>query len=79
MERTLSLDADVEAMLRDEMASHGTTLSQTVNACLRRGLSPHQGRASPFVVKARPMGLRPGISLENIGKLLEQLDGLAHR
>jgi hypothetical protein len=33
----------------------------------------------PFKVDARPMGLLPGIDLDNIGQLLEQLDGPLHK
>jgi hypothetical protein len=42
---------------------------------VRRAATP----ASRFIVRARPMGLREGLSLESVPKLLEQLEGPLHR
>jgi hypothetical protein len=32
-----------------------------------------------FRVQARDLGLRPGLQLDNVTELLEQIDGPAHR
>jgi hypothetical protein len=32
-------------------------------------------KAKPDKTKGKPMGLRPGINLDNIGELLAQLEG----
>jgi hypothetical protein len=53
-----------------------------VNEALRRGLVVAGPRVDqpPFVVKARDLGaLRPGLTLDNIGELFEQVEGPAHR
>jgi len=43
---------------------------------MRITLPPDSPATKPFVVKARAMGLLPGISYDNIGELLESLDRL---
>ena len=81
MRTTLTLDEDNAAKLRDEMKRTGRSLKATVNHCLRRGFeSPGEDDlATRFVIEARPMGLRPGYDLDDIGGLLDLLDGEAHR
>ncbi len=81
MRTTLTLDEDIVAKLRDEMARTGESLKETVNACLRRGFeSPSDDDlTTPFTIEPRAMGARPGFDLDDIGGLLEILDGVAHR
>lgn len=78
MRTTLTLDDDVAARLRAEARRTGRPFKQVVNECLRRGLlRPRRaaGRA-PFRVVARDLGaLKPGLSLDNIGELLEVVEG----
>ncbi len=52
-----------------------------LNSCLRRGLRQGKPRREKpkFRVNAREMGLRPGVDLDNVGALLEQIEGLEHR
>jgi plasmid stability protein len=82
MRTTLTLDDDVAEKLKAEMRQSGASFKATVNEILRRGLNaktriPDRER---FSVKARDLGrLRPGLSLDNIGELLEQLEGQVHR
>jgi hypothetical protein len=74
---TLTLDDDVAAKLKAAVRRSGRPFRDVVNETLRRGLvaaSPDKPRA-PFRVAARNLGVRPGIELDNIGKLLELLDG----
>lgn len=81
MRTTLTIDDDVAAKLRDEMAKSQRSLKEVVNAFLRQGLEApsDEDLASPFTVKARPMGLRNGFDLDDIGGLLELLDGVSRR
>lgn len=81
MRTTLTLDEDVARKLQAEMRRCGRSFKDTVNGCLRRGLNARRELkpGAPFEVRARPMGLRPGLNLDNIGDLLEQLEGPAHR
>ena len=82
MRTTLTLDEDVAAKLKSLARRSGRTFRHVVNDTLRRGLA--RPPASPvrerFAVKARDLGrLRPGLNLDNIGELLEQIEGPLHR
>jgi hypothetical protein len=78
---TLSLDNDVSAKLREESRRTGKPFKQVVNDYLRLGLSVRRQAAStpPFKVKARPLGLRPGFSYDNVWELIEQIEVPLHR
>ena len=80
MRTTVTLDEDVVAKLRDRMNRSGTTFKETLNVCLRRGLEQptDEDLSRPFTVEARSMGLRAGIDLDDIGGLLDLLDGPAY-
>lgn len=54
---------------------------EVVNDTLRRGLmTDRPGKRSPFRVRTRSLGgLRPGLSLDNISDLLDQVEGPLHR
>jgi len=72
---TLTLDEDVAAKLKAETRKSGKPFKQVVNETLREGLlRPLPAKLPPFKVKARPMGLRPGLNYDCIGALLEYLD-----
>ena len=81
MRTTLTLDDDVAAKLKAEARKSGEAFKQTVNRILRLGLNARRESAPvpPFTVRARAMGLRPGMSLDNIEELLDQLDGPMRR
>lgn len=83
MRTTLTLDEDVAERLKTEARRSGRPFKVVVNECLRIGLSSRpKGRSQvpPFVVLARDLGaLRPGLSLDNIGDLLEAGEGPLHR
>ena len=82
MRTTLSLDDDVAAKLKARVRRTGRAFKDVVNDALRRGLAeaaPVSARAR-FVVKARDLGrVRPGLDLDNIGELLDQVEGSRHR
>jgi plasmid stability protein len=77
---TLTLEDDVAARLRAESRRTGKSLKTVVNEALRVGLdrSRERERAS-FEVVARDLGLRPEIDLDDIGGLLERIEGPDHR
>ena len=81
MRTTLTLDEDNATKLRDEMARTGRGLKETVNARLRRGFEApsEEDLATPFTVMPRAMAARPGIDLDDIGGVLDLLDGASHR
>jgi hypothetical protein len=82
MRTTLTLDDDVAAKLRAESRRSGRPFRAVVNETLRRGLANRPSRpARPtFKVTARDLGnLRPGLSLDNVAELIEQVEGSLHR
>ena len=77
----MTLDEDVAVKLRAEARHSGEPFKQIVNRVLRLGLNAQaQVKASPpFKVKARTLGLRPGLSYDCIGQLLEHVEGPMRR
>ena len=77
MRTTLTLDDDVAAKLKAEVRRSGNSFKQVVNDFLRRAITapPPAPKQRPFPILVRDLGLRPGLSLDNIGELLEQIEG----
>jgi hypothetical protein len=76
MKRTVTLDEDVEQLLRDAIRRTGQSFQQTINAAMRAGLSGRsiQSGGPRFVVKARPLGLRAGLYPASLNKLVDTLE-----
>lgn len=83
MRTTLTLDDDVAAKLKAETRRSGLSFRDVVNDTLRRGLLARRGGTAPapqFRIEARDLGdHKPGISLDNVSELVEQLEGPSHR
>jgi hypothetical protein len=82
MRTTITLDDDVEKKLDAEVRRQkNATFKDVVNETLRIGLLTRRElkATEPFRVKARPMGVMPGINYDNIGDLLEHLEGAQHK
>lgn len=82
MRTTLTLDDDVAAKLKAEARRVGRPFREVVNEALRRGLVARRGPSArePFKIKPRDLGsVRPGLSLDNVGDLIEQVEGPLHR
>lgn len=80
MRTTLTLDDDVDAKLRAEARRTGKPLKSVINEALRASLQRNVRSSKPFKVTPKDLGkLRPGVSLDNIGELLETLEGPWHR
>ncbi len=82
MRTTLTLDEDVAAKLKSLARRTGRAFRDVVNETLRRGLAdarqPQVRRG--FKVEARDLGRRrPGLSLDNVAELLDQVEGPMHR
>jgi hypothetical protein len=81
MRTTLTLDGDVAAKLKAEARRSGRSFKETVNSLLRVALNaPRKPSGTPrFKIRARDLGrLRPGLSLDNVGELLERAEGPGH-
>jgi hypothetical protein len=78
---TLTLDDDVKAKLDEEVRKNGKSFKEAVNHYLRLGLNAQAVTkpVKPFVVRARPLGLPPGLSYDNVEELIEQFEGPLHK
>ena len=82
MRTTLTIDDDLAKRLEEAQKRLGVSFKEIVNLMLRQGLErqhPSLRKIPRFQVKARPMGLTPGVNYANIGELLEQLEGAQHK
>ncbi len=76
MRTTVTLDKDVERLLREAMHRSRSGFKQTLNAAIRAGLNRKAASATrrPFVIKARPLGLRAGLDPAGFNKLADDLE-----
>lgn len=81
MRTTLTLDDDVQARLEREARREGKSFKEVVNYYLRLGLTARQAYEPrrKFTVRARPMGLREGLSAASVARLVEELEGPSRR
>lgn len=77
MRTTTTLDDDVAAKVTAEAKRTGRSFKDALNDLIRRGLTAKRAEKprERFVVNARDLATREGISLDNIGELLEQVEG----
>jgi hypothetical protein len=82
MRTTLTLDDDLAARLQAEARKSGRPFKVVVNEYLRAGLSQRRAAkaAAPFRVDPVSLGPPlPGRSYDNIGALLEEIEGVGHQ
>ena len=79
MRTTVTLDKDVELLLRESMHRSRRSFKATINAAVRAALGAKAaaGGKRPFVVKARPLGLRGGVDPAGFNKLADELEAEA--
>ena len=77
MRTTLMLDDDIADSVRALAARLRCPMRDVINNALRAGLDQvgKQGMAKPYKTTPRPLGLRAGLSYDNIQELLEQIEG----
>ena len=82
MRTTLTLDDDVAAKLKAESRRLGRPFREVVNETLCFGLAGRRlaKERQGFKITARDLGdLKPGLSLDNVAELIEQVEGSLHR
>jgi Arc/MetJ family transcription regulator len=82
MRTTVTIDDDVATKLQAEMRrQRSSNFKQTLNDVLRRGLLVRRELAAskPFRVRARRMGKMQGLNYDNVGEMLEYLEGAEHK
>ncbi len=79
MRTTVTLEKDVERLLRDAMHRSRKSFKETLNAGLRAGLGGGSvtGKGKPFVVSARALGLRAGLDPGGFNQLADDLEAEA--
>lgn len=63
MRTTVTLDADVEATLKDHMRRQGVSFKDALNNAVRAGLAQTRTPTKRFRQKTYDLGARPGIDL----------------
>jgi len=78
---TLTIDDDIAVLLEQEQRRSGDSFKGTVNKLLRQGIMATRESAAPhpFVVTPFPIGIKEGQNYDNIGELLDALEGPEHR
>jgi hypothetical protein len=77
---TLTLEDDVAAKVKATVVRTGATFKDVVNEALRLGLAvAERPPAHTFAVQPQSLGLRPGLNLDCISALLEELEGPGHK
>jgi hypothetical protein len=71
---TVTLDDDVASRLQALVRERGAPFKRVLNDVLRAGLAAEQPSRRPFEVRARPMGLRPGVNLDKALRLAAELE-----
>lgn len=76
MRTTVTLDRDVAEGLDKEMRRSRRGLKATINEALRRGLrlGTRPPKRSPFKVRPQALGVKPGIDLDRVNQLVDELD-----
>jgi hypothetical protein len=77
MRTTVTLDPDVEQLLRDAMQRRRLSFKEALNQAIRNGLSNPTGSVPdepPFLVRARRMGLRAGVDSGRLNQMADELE-----
>ncbi|MGA3187879.1 MAG: antitoxin [Bryobacteraceae bacterium] len=76
MRTTLTLDPDVAMNVKKRMAEKKLTLKETINQALRYGLKEvaKEKKRAPFKVIPHSFGFRPGIDLNRLNQLVDELE-----
>ena len=75
MRTTLTLDPDLVAKLKDDMRRTGRSFKEVVNERLRLGFLAKETPPKRFTVRPRRMGVIAGLDYNNIGELIELVEG----
>ena len=79
MRTTVTLDADVERLVKEAMRRKGGTFKDVVNQAIRKGLSPSGAseRIRPYRVAPHHGRLLPGYDRRGFNKLVDELEDAA--
>jgi len=70
---TITLEPDVEALVKKVMRERGVSFKTAINQAVRRGLAERPGQ-SRFETRSRSMGRREGVDLTKALQLAGELE-----
>jgi hypothetical protein len=73
MRTTVTLDPDVEARLWEFARERGVSFDEALNSAVRAGLMAVRS-AREYRTPSRPLGLRPGVSLDKALQMVADLE-----
>ncbi len=73
MRTTVTLDPDVEALIKDVMRERGLSFKEAINQAVRAGLAPSR-RAKRFRTQTFRMGFEPSIPWDRALRLAGELE-----
>ena len=76
MRTTLTIDSDVERLLRREMRRANRSMEAVVNDALRVGLGMQSKppRARRFKVEPHAFGFKPGVDVDGLNQLADEME-----
>jgi hypothetical protein len=74
MRTTVTLDPDVVHLLKRAAHEKGESFKRVLNESVRRAFRIKPNRPKPFQVKARSLGLRPGIDPARLTELADEME-----
>jgi hypothetical protein len=75
MRSTVTLDPDVESLLRQRMRERGLSFNEAINQALRIGMSARSGaEGKHYVLPTFHMGFRPEVPLDRALALAAELE-----
>ena len=76
MRTTLVLDDDLADSIRSLAERMNCSMREVVNRALRAGIDQVEKPAisKPYKTVPRPLGLKPGLSYDNVQELLDQIE-----
>lgn len=78
MRTTVTLDSDVERILRDEVHRSRKSFKDVINEAVRTALKPRAGQL-PKLLPPVSMGVMPGIDPASFNNLADELEADAYR
>lgn len=75
MRTTVTIDADVAALLREEMEKSRLPFKQVLNQAIRRGLrTGTDGQTCVVQVRPHDFDFKPGIDLDRLNQVADELE-----
>lgn len=74
MRTTVTLEPDVEALVKRRMDERGVSFKTAINDALRSCLTNRGGERRRFETQSRPMGRREGVDLTKAHQLAGELE-----